>query len=134
MLVFLELSEMHWNCPKCQDRKLEAHPTKVLQLDGDAWSDEISLQLAVCQSCCQQFVLVYQESRRGSLDSDCFSHEGYWLDSQTAAELERWVTLCPDRHSSLCRCCAHVHFSRVDSAGRWLGLAGFSVGPHFIVH
>lgn len=105
----------------------------VMRFEADAWSDDICLQLASCQACGQKTVLLYEESRRGSLDSDSWSHLGYLLEESTARELHHWFSLCPAKDDTSCGCCAHRHLSRTDSSGCWDGLEGFVLGSRFFV-
>lgn len=119
-----------WNCPRCQSPKLET--VAALQLEGDAWNDEISLQWAICE-CGFKAVLVYEESRRGSLDHDCWSHIGHPISTPDWDATMRWLGLCPSNQERDCQCCAHQHFSRCDQHGRWQGLQGYELGKPFLV-
>jgi hypothetical protein len=75
-------------CPNC--RSDEFCIEKVLDLGGDAWSDEIRFQLLRCRHC---GLRADQDSRRGSTDSDCFEHYAYRLRLAEWAELERTVSM-----------------------------------------
>ena len=104
-------------CPNC--RSDEFCIEKVLDLGGDAWSDEIRFQLLRCRHCGLTAAGAYQESRRGSTDSDCFEHYAYCIGLAEWAELERTVSMCPDPELEDCRCCAHRLIGQRSSNDRW---------------
>jgi hypothetical protein len=54
--------------PECHANSLAI--TQSIELPPDGRSDEISLQIVACQACGFAGTAVYEESRRGALDSE----------------------------------------------------------------
>jgi len=69
---------MPFRCPDClSPNGLEVGA--AIQLPPDSRSDEFYLQLVRCRQCGFRGAAVYEESRRGALDADDWSHTGYHL-------------------------------------------------------
>ncbi len=111
---------MAFICPDCAAKTLAI--ILRLELPPDSRWDEITLQTLACARCGFAGVAVYQESRRGALESETVHHDGYRVETVDLRRLERAVKSCPtpgDRH---CSCFAHRVFGRQDESGRWSGL------------
>ena len=109
---------MPFLCPECAQPALEIEAS--LELPPDAWWDEITLQLVRCARCTFKGAAVYQESRRGALDSEAVDHWGCRLREDAFAAFESAMKVCPDPRSLDCPCAAHLEWSRTDDAGFWL--------------
>ena len=90
-----------------------------IELPPDSRSDEISVQILKCLKCGFNALGVYEESRRGNLDSESIDHRGYYVDDATIASIEKMIGQCPEPQKSVCRCRIHRSFSRVNKFGRW---------------
>ena len=93
-----------------------------LSLAGDSRSDEIRFQLFRCAHCGQPAAGAYEESRRGSLDSECWDHYAFAVDESGWQRCQQLLTVCPNPDEEACGCCAHQQLGRYDASGRWLGL------------
>lgn len=116
-------------CPECGAAGLRI--VAALELDADSMSDEITVQAVACGACGLLAAAVYEESRRGSLDSDCWFHDGYLLPPGKAAELLALIRSCPRPSDTDCTCPAHAALGAQDETGRWVGLAGWASGERF---
>ena len=116
-------------CPGCGEAALRI--TVAFELPADSRSDEITVQGLRCGDCGARGVAVYEESRRGRLDSDCWVHGGYALPPEAAAELHGLIDGCPRPRDPHCRCPAHLALGATDADGRWNGLAAWPLGPRF---
>ncbi len=125
----MKVIEMTLLCPRCKNRSLMIQQT--LELPADSRSDEIALQILRCGSCGFGGLAVYEESRRGALDSESFDHTGYELDHAVLEELAAELGGCPEPGNSSCHCPAHQKFASLDRNGRWAGLGGLPVGKVF---
>ncbi len=114
---------MSFRCPACAGRSSLAI-VRRLELPPDARSDEITLQVVRCQSCDFAGIAVYEESRRGGLDDDHYSHIGYRVPQNQVATIEEALARCPKPGKPRCRCAAHRTYGRRDANGRWIGLDG----------
>jgi hypothetical protein len=90
-----------------------------LELPVDSRSDEISIQILDCPNCGFKGLGVYEESGRGSIDSDSFHHRGYVVDSSVLESLREKMLRCCQPGIPRCDCSAHEYFHRVDENGRW---------------
>jgi hypothetical protein len=88
-------------------------------LAPDSRSDDIILQLVRCRQCRFRAAAVYEESRRGRLDSESWEHIGYRLSSQELAKLSALMARCPAKKDSRCLCSAHQALGQRNDAGRW---------------
>jgi hypothetical protein len=119
-------------CPDCS-RRGSLKITLSIELPPDSRSDEITLQIVDCSDCGFEGIAVYEESRRGALDSESFSHTGYRLSKSELANLGKAIRSCPDRKNRRCRCPAHRRLSRTDAAGRWVALRDLEATDAFPV-
>lgn len=62
-------------CSCCKNYTLKVKSSVELYPDKDY--DESSIQIVKCSSCQFEGIAIYQESRRGSLDSESISHIAY---------------------------------------------------------
>jgi hypothetical protein len=98
-----------------------------MQLPPDARSDEITLQVLECSRCPFKGLGVYEESRRGALETVAWEHTGYLIGGDGVAQVAEAIRHCPDPFNSRCECSAHEKFTR--PAGRrrsWNGLDAVS--------
>jgi hypothetical protein len=107
-------------CPACGRPALTVEA--ALDLPPDARSDEIRVQLLRCGACDARGVGVYEESRRGALDSDSFEHSGQPASPSDYEFLRSLCARCPAPEDPRCACLAHLTLSGEDAAGRWLGV------------
>ena len=117
-------------CPACDGRK-ELLIVSFLELPPDARSDEIRIQLWRCPVCDMTIVGIYEESRRGSWDSESIDHQGYCLAPSAWHILEQLIGKCPHPEDTKCRCEAHTQLNRRNEYGRWIGLDGFDLRKPF---
>lgn len=107
-------------CPEClMPGALQI--TRSIQLPSDSRSDDIALQVLVCQGCGFRGLAVYEESRRGALDSEAWEHTGYRAAAATVARLTTWIGQCPNPNDPDCACAVHALLGTT-SGGRWQGL------------
>ena len=110
---------MPFLCPSCKRPHLEI--TCGIELPPDSRSDEITLQALHCSACSFAATAVYEESRRGSLDSECVNHEGYGFPPARVEEIEELIGRCPEPSRGSCQCASHRLLGRT-KGGRWSGL------------
>ena len=122
---------MSFICPQCDAPTLEM--IRSLELPGDSFSDEITLQQIACYRCGLRGTSVYQESRRGQLDSESWDHTGYRLDEGDYQRLDHLIQACPNPADKDCVCTAHIFFNLVGPTGQWQGLSRFRLSPSFIL-
>ena len=122
---------MSFQCPSCSRPQLNI--TAVLELPADSRSDEIALQIVECAHCGFEGIAVYEESRRGALDSDSFDHAGYEVAADDLARLRDDIAHCPDPRNPRCACPAHRFWGRKNEWGRWNGLESLSLGRSFLM-
>lgn len=104
-------------CPECQRKTLKI--TRRLELPPDHRSDEVALQIIGCASCGFRGIAVYEESRRGALDSESWSHWGYPATASALRSLDRKLKQCPDPHNPRCDCAVHREFARAGAGSHW---------------
>ncbi len=113
---------MSLSCPACTSSsslKIE----QSIELPPDSRSDEIRVQVLRCTSCDFTGVGVYEESRRGSFDSDTFDHYGFFINPSEWQVLSELIKTCPTPRDKRCSCAAHQALGIRDfSSGRWSGL------------
>jgi hypothetical protein len=114
---------MSFQCPECQGA---LRITARLELPP-----EITLQIVACQDCGFAGIAVYEESRRGALDSESVDHRGFRIDAGNLAALRKQIRSCPERSNPRCLCAAHQALGRKDNSGRWAGLADVELGDWF---
>ena len=112
---------MAFQCPECQSPG-SLRITSSIELPPDSRSDEIALQLVACARCGFRAAAVYEESRRGSLDSEAVDHVGYRVARETLESLATQVAACPQPENRGCDCESHRILGRTDDSGRWCGL------------
>jgi hypothetical protein len=120
---------MSFICPQCSSASLSI--TSCLELEGDSRSDEVTLQLIVCAACDFRGVAVYEESRRGALDSECADHYGHHMSEAAVQSLKNLIEACPETADPTCSCPAHRTLSRRDENGRWNALEQFEKYAEF---
>ena len=117
---------MSFVCPDClTPGTLEI--TLSMQLPSDSRSDDISLQVVECSHCGFQGVAVYEESRRGALDSESWDHSGYRVAKEDLKALIETMRQCPRPSNDACQCTAHRALGRTDASGRWCGIDDLKV-------
>lgn len=92
-------------CPACGREDYEI--VSSLAVPPNESSDEEHLQVACCLACGTPFGAVYEESRRGALDSECWNHFAIASDAQEARELENLIAACPNQSNPRCPCAVH---------------------------
>ena len=112
---------MPFACPECGSPG-SLRITSSIELPPDSRSDEIALQLVACARCGFRAAAVYEESRRGSLDSEAVDHAGYRVAREALASLAAQIAACPDAGNRGCACESHRILGRTDDSGRWCGL------------
>jgi hypothetical protein len=117
---------MSFICPDCSGKRLRI--ASSLELAPDSWWDEITLQVLKCSDCRFRGAAVYEESRRGALDSEAWNHRGHRLPEALMRILVEDIAACPEPRNADCRCAAHQKWGRTDATGRWPGLAGSAGG------
>ncbi len=110
---------MPFICPECsQPGALRI--IHSLELPPDSAWDEITLQIVQCSRCEFSALAIYQESRRGALDSEIWNHIGYRLDREALATLKAAMKRCPAPKNSRCQCATHRSLGRrAPDTGRW---------------
>src|SRR5688500_20158651 len=93
---------MSFICPDCSGRRLRI--ASSLELPPDRWWDEITLQVVECPDCGFRGAAVYEESRRGALDSEAWNHRGHRLAEVLMRTLIEDVAAVPGPRSSDCPC------------------------------
>jgi hypothetical protein len=112
---------MNFKCPRCfGPDTLEILDS--IALPADSRSDEIALQIVGCGRCGLQGLAVYEESRRGSLFSESWEHNGYLVSEAEFEKIRSLIGICPDPENARCSCPAHHRLERRDANGRWKGL------------
>ena len=111
---------MSFICPACSTKRLSI--ALSLELPPDSRSDEITLQIVECAQCGFAGVAVYEESRRGALDSESVDHYGFRVSASDLRTLKKTMKRCSQPRNSRCVCRAHRTLGRTDAAGRWNGL------------
>jgi len=111
---------MPFLCPECSTKSLSI--SSKIELRSDSRSDEIALQIVECSRCSFAAIAVYQESRRGALDSESVDHTGYRVSTDDLEALRTTIKRCPKPTNPRCGCAAHRKLGRKDGSGRWDGL------------
>ena len=120
---------MSFKCPKCQQYALSI--TSCIELPPDHHSDEIALQVVQCPACRFIGVAVFEESRRGSFESDAWEHVGYQITAVSLSDIVDLIRHCPRPHDSQCDCSSHKALAALDPYGRWQGLHRFKLFTSF---
>ena len=74
-----------------------------------------------CARCGFRAAAVYEESRRGSMDSEAVDHVGYRVAKETFELLAALIDACPNSANRSCPCESHRLLGRTDDSGRWRG-------------
>lgn len=90
-----------------------------MELPPDTRSDEITVQTLKCKNCSFDGLGVYEESRRGALNSESFDHRGYYVKTSIIDYITKMIGLCPEPNNPRCNCPAHLALSCADKFGRW---------------
>ena len=120
---------MGLTCPMCGQDSLKIKSS--LEMPPDVRSDEITVQLIECSQCGFKGVGVYEESRRGRLDSESVDHYGYGLKNPEWKRLAALIKTCPEPRRKDCDCPSHGKLNEKSRHGRWSGLDGFELGDYF---
>lgn len=112
---------MSFLCPECSTPKA-MNITAQLELPPDSWWDEMTLQVVECSRCGFAAAAVYQESRRGALDSEAVNHEAYRVSADGVTKLKNMIEQCPKPNDCYCTCSSHRMLTTQDALGRWNGL------------
>lgn len=84
---------MAFYCPNCQTKEALQIMSNV-DLPADERSDEIAIQIIECQHCGKRGMGIYEESRRGAMEEEHWSHTGYWLDFDAKIQLDLLLETC----------------------------------------
>jgi hypothetical protein len=117
-------------CPDCSGHG-SLKIVLSIELPSDSRSDEITLQIVECSYCPFAGIAVYEESRRGPLDSESFHHTGYYASKDELGNLRKAIRSCPEPRNPRCRCSAHRNLGKTDASGRWNGLRDIDTGEAF---
>jgi hypothetical protein len=119
-------------CPKCNADTLKI--VSSIELPPDSRSDEIAVQITGCSRCNFIGLAVYEESRRGSLINELFTHRGYNVSPTALETIQQKIAQCPNPRNSKCHCKVHHTMGRADSDGRWIGLDVLTTKTYNIRH
>ena len=107
-----------FECPECHTANLAI--SLSITLPPDSRSDDIILQIVRCRHCHFRAAAIYEESRRGRLDSESWEHRGYRIGQEELARLNRLLKSCQARKDKDCDCPAHQALGQRNEYGRWL--------------
>jgi hypothetical protein len=113
---------MPFLCPECSSSQRSLEIKARIELPPDSRSDEITLQVVACSRCHFAGIAVYEESRRGALDDESFTHIGYRVSAKDLKKIRGMIQQCPQPDNWRCRCPTHQKLGTRDSSGRWNGL------------
>ena len=122
---------MSFLCPNCNVESLKIDSS--IELPSDSRSDEITLQIVKCSQCRFSGLAVYEESRRGSIDSESIEHRGYYLSKDKINVVKRLIEECPKPKDPYCQCTIHRTFGRVNESGRWNWLDDLKEKKTFLI-
>jgi hypothetical protein len=122
---------MPFRCPECLSASLET--TRSIELPPDSRSDEITLQVMACSSCGFRALAVYEESRRGALDSEAWDFNAYRVGLEVVESVAASIEACPAPGNPRCPCPVHQALGKADDRGRWQGPQGLNGGRIFPV-
>lgn len=124
---------MSFFCPQCRSSQFSLEIRRSLELPSDARSDEITLQLVSCTNCGFSGIALYEESRRGALDQDAFTHTGYQVEAKALHELVKTLGQCPHPLERNCQCRVHRKLGRQDPSGLWIGIKDLPLSTSFLM-
>ncbi|MGD2078998.1 MAG: hypothetical protein PVH18_11485 [Chloroflexota bacterium] len=104
-------------CPECKANSL--YIIHAITLPPDSRSDDIILQIVACRRCKFRGVAIYEESRRGGLDSESWDHRGYRIDAEEVDLLRQLIKACPETGNQRCTCLSHRLLGTKNEYGRW---------------
>ncbi|UCH01468.1 MAG: hypothetical protein JSV20_06250 [Candidatus Bathyarchaeota archaeon] len=123
---------MTFICPQCSSASLKI--ALRIELPPDSRSDEITIQTIRCSQCSFAGLAIYEESRRGALDSESVYHRGYCVKADTLTSIQKQIRECPEPTNPYCQCRNHKTLSRLNRLGRWNWLDDIShFGPFKLV-
>ena len=108
---------MTFICPRCCGISLKINSS--IELPPENRSDEITVQTFRCSECGFAGLGIYEETRRGRLNSELVHHRCYYLEDSTLVSIEKMIRRCPKPKKSNCKCKSHLSFHKVDKYGRW---------------
>jgi len=102
---------MPFVCPQCLTPGSLEIVLKI-ELPPDERSDEVAVQVVQCKrlSCGFRGLALYEESRRGAMDS--VNHIGYRAGRQQVKQIEELIAACPEPDNHSCDCASHALLSR----------------------
>ena len=109
---------MAFTCPDCLVSGTLTLTDSIV-LPPDSRSDDIILQSIRCRRCGFRGAAIYEESRRGGIDSESWDHCGYRLEKEELAELNRLIKTCPAKKDMGCDCPSHRALNKRGEHGRW---------------
>ena len=121
---------MPFQCPECSFPS-SLRITSRIELPPDSRSDEISLQVIQCRNCGFAGLAIYEESRRGALDSEIIHHIGYHVHPEDLKTIKGMIHRCPNPKDPRCTCASHLELRKKNAYGRWDGLSGMRLGLSF---
>ena len=117
-------------CGECKKTNV-LQITQSLVLPPDIRSDDIILQVVKCASCGFRGLAVYEESRRGGMDSESWSHTAYHVSVDDLKTVAAAIRSCPSPKNPKCRCRTHRDLGRRGRGGRWNGLQNITLEDSF---
>ena len=123
---------MAFLCPDCSSSGM-LRITQSLEIPPDSRSDEITLQIVICDRCGFETIAVYEESRRGSFGDESFDHRGYYVSGSDLRLVKKKINQCPNPRNGRCNCPVHKQLGSKDKSGRWNGLADLDIGRRFVM-
>lgn len=114
---------MEFICPRCRNQSGSFRISHSIELPArlSPGNDELSLQVVACGACGFRGAAVYEESRRGGLDSESWRHYCVAAPADKLNTLARLIERCPARGKWWCFCPAHLMIGRQTFFlfGRW---------------
>lgn len=107
-------------CPECDGRSLSIDMR--LELGPDFRSDEVCVQIVKCAHCGFVGMAVYEESRRGPLGDESWSHVGYRVSAAVIKQLRAAIRACPRPTDPHCACATHMALRRTNTDDGWSSL------------
>jgi hypothetical protein len=117
MGIQLSHLDMSFVCPECGTSSLEI--LRSLELPADDWWDEVTVQTVACSRCHFRGAAVYEESRRGALDSEAWNHRGFRPAPDALRTVEDGIRSCPAPRDPACECATHRAWAGRDVASGW---------------
>ena len=121
---------MSRSCGECKKTNT-LQITQSLVLPPDSRSDDIILQVVKCASCGFHGLAVYEESRRGGMDSESWSHSAYRVSNRDLKVVTAAIRSCLSPKNQRCRCQSHRQLGKRDEGGRWSGLIDIEIESSF---